>query len=506
MSRFIDGAATDLDEADTAAAGAWQGGARLRPVADEADLLTRLAQAIRDSFCPNTGALNLAALFTGLTTIGSQTDLLAGLNAAQIAHLLTEMDSYEAVRALWDTLTPDLRDTLIEGHPEVIGNLDGVPIMYRAQANVLNMRAELGEVEARLKALDLQLKAFEASPINSFGHLEVLRDIAELTAWRDSLNQLLTAPIRRFDRYGNFAYEPGTHVIAFCPNTGSIITYHGPFNAAGDVPDWVVNVGVVVPGTGTNMRGFREGTDQRARNFFLAANEEGGPTAMFAFGGGAFPQSIPFDAPNRDFSVAMGPDLARFVSSVYRPPRQQNLTIIGHSYGSPTVGAALMNGMPATKVIHVASPGLSHKVRGIDCFPPGPNHFAIMAGRDFIQAVPGASGVLNFMSRVTPLPPIIHDPRQRPWEGPIGHGPSTTTGGDITRLRAGDRTVHDDDRPDTVWDPFQAHTYPMDPGSESFDNIIAVITGGTPTLHGPIDIAPGPDWFQPQPQDGRKQV
>ena len=126
-------------------------------LAYEASLLAQVA-AVGDSFCPETGAPNLSALFTGLAAIGSQTDLLAGLDATQIALLLAEMDSYEAVRALWDTLTPDLRTALIAEHPEVIGNLDGIPIMYRAQANVLNMQVELRDVEARLKALGLELR------------------------------------------------------------------------------------------------------------------------------------------------------------------------------------------------------------------------------------------------------------------------------------------------------------------------------------------------------------
>ena len=99
---------------------------------------------------------------------------------------------------------------------------------------------------------------------------------------------------------------------------------------------------------------------------------------------------------------------------------------------------------------------------------------------------------------------ILHSPRAKHEESRRTTYTHTLTD---PRLESGDRTVHDDGRPDTVWDPIQAHTAPMDPGKDSFNNIVAVINGGLPTLHGrPVTIAPGPEWFHPEPPADRKQV
>jgi len=122
-------------------------------------------------------------------------------------------------------------------------------------------------------------------------------------------------------------------------------------------PDTAGNVAVTVPGTGTTIGSDFTG---HAANLRGEMGAEGNATIAW----------LGYDAPVWDLSVASdlgatdgGPRLAsdvegyRAAAEAAGTPRQ-HVTVIGHSYGSTTVGYAGMSGLDADDIAVVGSPGV----------------------------------------------------------------------------------------------------------------------------------------------------
>jgi hypothetical protein len=135
-------------------------------------------------------------------------------------------------------------------------------------------------------------------------------------------------------------------------------------------PDTATNVAVLVPGTATTLEnGFPNGSAQALRG---AMDQGSSGNATIAWLG--------YDAPTWDTTVAT-PDDARegaghLSSDVdgYRAAAaaQQHITVIGHSYGSVTVGYAAMNGLAADDIAFIGSPGVGAST--VDQLSPGAGH------------------------------------------------------------------------------------------------------------------------------------
>jgi hypothetical protein len=375
---------------------------------------------------------------------------------------LVALGDADAVRAVWDQLGEVQRRSLISTEPAVTGNLDGIPIQFRAEANRLNMRAEIARI-------DRVLDATKHSP----PHVEFMygESVEELRALRESYTHYLESPQEVYGGNGLPIRVVGIPVVVFDPGAAAIATYHGPFDANGDVPSWVVNIAVHVPGTGTTMSSFRR-TDDRSLDIYkrggaLTASGEAGPSAVFAWAGGRFPQGL--EAVYDGFSRDLGPRLRDFAAAVDRHPATSTLTITGHSYGAAVVGIAESVGLRADRVLYVAGAGIGNDNTEVADFPHTGDvpHYALMARND---AIVGYIQGADF--------------------GALGHGASPLLDPDVTRLETGfldrENPVRGQDI-ESLGD-FESHSGVYTVGSTSFENIVQTIVGGRVETFAPDEV------------------
>lgn len=408
-------------------------------------------QPLRTRVAGTGGAVTVAATLWSDPTALISADDLAALGDA------------DAVRAVWDQLSEVQRRSLISSEPAVTGNLDGIPIQFRAEANRLNMQAEIARI-------DRVLEAVGTASIHN-----VLRDgetIPGLRTLRADLLHYLDSPQTVSDENGLPSTVIGVPVIVFDPTASAIGTYHGPFDAAGDVPAWVANVAIHVPGTGTTMSSFH-GTDERARDIYerarrLQRDGEAGPSAVFAWAGGRFPQHLG-EAPSDSFSRDLGPRLRDFAAGVDRHPATSTLTITGHSYGAAVVGMAESEGMRADRVLYVAGAGIGNDNTKVADFPHTGDvpHYTLMARNDAIVGYIQGFDV-----------------------GSTGHGASPLRDPDVTRLETGFLDVENPVKGEDIESlgAFKSHSGVYTVGSTSFENIVQTIVGGRVEMFAPDDV------------------
>lgn len=302
----------------------------------------------------------------------------------------------EAVDRWWRSLDENQRRALVATMPGVIGNLDGVPLPDRA----VSIRTYLDGL-------------LDAEGPNG--------------PMRTRLDQFI-GPDGRID--------PHRKLIAFDgAGDGRVAEYVGDFDDAD-------HVSVVVPGMGSTLANFSSGVSRDAEKLW---RESGPGTAVIAWTG--------YDAPAgteeglRAIEVASprqaeegGRALHSFLDGLHTQT-SASLTVIGHSYGSLTVGKALSDGARVTNVVFIGSPGVG--VDHVRDFPPG------AADHVYAGEVKG-----------DPVATLQH----------FGDDPTDPDFGAY---------VFDAGRGDSA-DPLSRHSEYFDDGA-AIDNLVAISTGGTPT-------------------------
>jgi hypothetical protein len=245
-------------------------------------------------------------------------------------------------------------------------------------------------------------------------------------------------------------FDPGRHAIA---------TYHGALDpVSGDIPSWVRSVAVSIPGTMATMTNFG---DDVATDLYRAA---GPSSAVFQWAGGVFPPDL-LEATQTSYADVLAPRLRDFSAGI-AVPSDATLTMVGHSYGGTTLGLAERAGLDADRIVYVSSAGMGHGVDGVADFPRTNDaaHYSLMARNDaLVGLIQGAdAGAM--------------------------HGRSALDAPGVLRLETGfvvagdpgSGRIEDYDIPTTaVPTPFDAHASVFKNGSTAFENIVAVITGGS---------------------------
>ncbi|MCL2594332.1 MAG: alpha/beta hydrolase [Promicromonosporaceae bacterium] len=454
------------EDADEVAGRDRQYANHARRLADHMDRLRKQFVALSLSISPD-GTFN----FEPLLSLDFWASISRELKLPQLANLLAGLGDCEQVRSLWDTLTPSQRQLLVTIEPMIIGNLDGIPIRYRASANNINIYNHLQDLNAQIAGLEGQLPLDTRSRVPAIlgglvsnPHQElrprdvsVMSQLHELTSLRDTLQHLLNGPTYRFNANGDRVQVSGTHVVAFDPSQSNIITYHGEFGPTGDIPSHVRNIAIFVPGTGTSVSGFsginnageQTGANARAFSLFDHANQlpgQGGETVMFGFGAGIFPQNI-FRARDEQYAIDMGPTLANFGNSIRRH-EDARTTLLGHSYGGKIVGASQVidNYLRVDNIFHIASAGPGPGISSVAEYNGDAQVYAIVDDADFVNANRQLFGV----------PSPAHDPA-------------------ATRLDAGPHGLN----------PISTHSSMFDTDCPGFLNMVAVITGNATTPYIP---------------------
>lgn len=272
----------------------------------------------------------------------------------------------------WKSLSPEVRDELLASQYDALGRLRGLPAPVLNQANLRRVEsdqqrysAELDSLNSRIstRAQELGLDPADEGTLRSDPALADLLDQRQDTSRRvDNA----TAAAQRVHDAANSGYD--TYVLSY--DVDGPGRKEGTLAIAYGNPDTASNVAMVVPGTGTTLEsGFPNGSAQALR-----ASMDG------VSSGNATIAWLGYDAPSWDTSVAT-PDNAieggkSLVSDVagYRASAEvpQHVTVIGHSYGSTTVGYAAMNGLAADDVAFVGSPGVG--ASNVDQMSPGAGH------------------------------------------------------------------------------------------------------------------------------------
>jgi len=248
-----------------------------------------------------------------------------------------------ALFAWWKGLSRAEREALKVARPELIGNLDGIPLADRDEAN-----------RAHLSALHNTLKQREADDDLS----DAEKDLLEKT----------NAMYKGLDKADGQVDENGdplpTFLMVFDPDAEE---GDGHAAIAFGNPETADHVSINVPGLSSTMNNFDGVSGDAANVREMAARNGNGSVASIAWLG--------YDAPDFDMSLDGirdglgvagegkaadgGRNLSHFVDGLRatRPGEDPHYTAIGHSYGSVTVGKAAGGDMRVDDVILVGSPG-----------------------------------------------------------------------------------------------------------------------------------------------------
>ncbi len=256
---------------------------------------------------------------------------------------LTRLSAAERAR-WWAGLTPAERDSIEREFPELLGAGQGLPASVRDMANRRSLDRDINQAQAIVTLGDPSGDAQKS-----------LRTARSVKAGLDKARQ--TAPGAVIQLY---AYDPH----AFGGDGKAVVS-------VGDL-DTAQNVAWIVPGMGSDIS-KTSGNVQNAADLYKQAGGERGSVASVVW--------IGYDAPSgsdigavaasgaaRDGGRMLAEDIKAFVAARHQLGRGQgqgaddhlNLNLIGHSYGSTTLGWAGDNGRLADDldtVTFLGSPG-----------------------------------------------------------------------------------------------------------------------------------------------------
>ena len=246
------------------------------------------------------------------------------------------------VSAWWNSLTEDERKKIIAEHPEAIGNLDGIAMADRAEANKNRLPGAIEDAERELNDAR-ERKNNSSSSLDPDQRTEVNNDVKSA---EQKLKDLLA-----LDRLVN---KEGYNLLTLdASGAGEDVR---AAVASGDV-DNADNVVTMVPGISTTVREGMDGMLKDGENLRDKAGYDN--TATVAWLGYDAPRGIPImdkdPNPNNSHTDYMtaeraehaAPALNGFHEGIHSWHQSQgtdpHLTTVDHSYGSLTAGTAALS-------------------------------------------------------------------------------------------------------------------------------------------------------------------
>jgi len=246
------------------------------------------------------------------------------------------------VSAWWNSLTEDERKKIIAEHPEAIGNLDGIAMADRAEANKNRLPGAIEDAERELNDAR-ERKNNSSSSLDPDQRTEVNNDVKSA---EQKLKDLLA-----LDRLVN---KEGYNLLTLdASGAGEDVR---AAVASGDV-DNAANVVTMVPGISTTVREGMDGMLKDGENLRNKAGYDN--TATVAWLGYDAPRGIPImdkdPNPNNSHTDYMtaeraehaAPALNGFHEGIHSWHQSQgtdpHLTTVDHSYGSLTAGTAALS-------------------------------------------------------------------------------------------------------------------------------------------------------------------
>jgi hypothetical protein len=322
-----------------------------------------------------TALQGLTAAASGLAPVANNTTL----QAATIA-IPGPGTSPAAVNKWWKSLSVTQQESVLFMHGDLIGGLDGIPADIRDRAN----RDTLDELKAKLTEQQALIKT-KPQPLSDADQNQ-LSDLQSKLGGIESIEQRLTVTPS--------AAHPQPYLLKISADgSGRAIVAMGN-------PDTSANVATFVPGTGSNLAvvgGYLDRTDRMAGAAAIAGSPS---TSVITWIGYDAPPDLPHAALDGYAEHAEG-DLRNFQDGlrVTHEGIPSHNTVIGHSYGTTTIGYAAKDGnLNANDVAFVASPGVGvYGAKDLHLDGVDPNQMsqhvdATTAEHDIIHLADGAFG------------------------------------------------------------------------------------------------------------------
>ncbi|MBB5954570.1 hypothetical protein FHS29_001140 [Saccharothrix tamanrassetensis] len=287
------------------------------------------------------------------------------------------------VAAWWKSLTKEQQDELLRSKFQELGRLRGLPSDVLDQANRARIQddqrrfsAERDALKAQMddRARELGLDPDKSDDLTALMNDPLYADLSEqqqeaaTKAENAEKVQKSIADAEKLAREKGWYDEngdPDVRIMAWDPygprGDGATAIAYGN-------PDTAKNLAVCVPGTGSTLDSF---SVSQAGNLRHAMGAEGNATIQWL--GYDAPGWSPGEVDNPAQAREGGANLVADVAG-YRAAGApgQHLTVIGHSYGSTTVGFAGMNGLAADDIAFVGSPGVG--ASNVGQLSVGPGH------------------------------------------------------------------------------------------------------------------------------------
>ncbi|MEX2587608.1 MAG: alpha/beta hydrolase [Actinomycetota bacterium] len=282
----------------------------------------------------------------------------------------------EYVEDWWGSLTEAERKRLVAEQANEIGNLVGVPVEVRDQANRLVLGKRLEELEHELgeRVLDPEMswwernfEPFDPDPFGDkadskpsrfftsyFGLDGLTKEKRELRGVRRLSREL----VNREAEFREAGLPDDVFLIeldtGFARGDGkAVVAFGDPYSAE--------YVATVVPGINNSLANAQGLIGDASSLKFAVADLPGvsaETTATVAWLGYDTPNGL-IDARSKDEAEDGSRALTRFIDDLHRPVsvNMPSITAIGHSYGASVVGRAACEGLNTQNVALLGSPG-----------------------------------------------------------------------------------------------------------------------------------------------------
>jgi hypothetical protein len=347
----------------------------------------------------------------------------------------------EDVNKWWKSLTPEQQQAELRDNPEFLGNLDGIPVDARNDANQRVMRNDIENIQ-------------EAANRHGVTAQDVLDDPFRYGATPNDVTRYTNA-VKVEQALSDDRIKTGapTFLQVYQPDR-----FNGQGRAAIAIgnPDKSANTTVVVPGTSHSVTEGWLSADDATNLYNEAKNADPTrSTSVVAWMGYNAPDDLT-DPQVAQTSLAHegGALLAADVNglNVTHDPGSSHMTVMGHSYGSTTVAdAAAGYGMHANDVVLIGCPGtdMAHSAADFH-LAPGGHVYVGAASTDPITQLGGI--------------PQVHVP---------GTGVTVSLGDDPAMDGFGSTRF----KAEVPGLTFNDHSHYYDPGSESLFSMADIVSG-----------------------------
>lgn len=350
--------------------------------------------------------------------------------------------SAQEVASWWSSLSDDDKQWMIQHHPDVIGNLEGVDYTSRNQANRIMLPIRRKEVTREAARYEQTLGPHPTEEQRA--EMDRLRN--RVRAIEQIENTLAKEDSDRVPRYLMSLDTSGANVLAAISQNN---------------PDDADHIGVIVPGMSTSVAGNSEGGsildyDGHATVMREAAKEAAKPgekVAMVEFFGYDAPPSVT-EASTPIMAAYGAHELASFLNGIdavrEHGAGDAHITVAAHSYGSTTAGmaATLVGEGVIDDLVQFGSPGSGVQDVG---------EFHVPEGHVYVSAAP-----------------YLHDMVQ-------GIGPDDWFGKNPDTMEGYKHLSGDVGPAPSSYEPWDLHSAYFHKGTEANKHIASVI-GGNPKV------------------------